>query len=235
LARLIATSSGFALGEKGLASMKRIRLLLLDDHMLFREGLQRLLVSEPDFETVAACGGSEEALEALSRSVVDVVLLDFDLEVDIGTRFIAAATGAGYKGKILMVTAGMSPLDVSVAKKLGISGIFLKHSPPASLLEAIRVVAAGGIWMDPKMTPAGASGGSPEVGASLHLTSREQNVLRCVFEGLSNKEISHQLGVSQSAVKGTLQQLFDKMGVRTRGQLVRIAIERSLETVTQPS
>ena len=215
--------------------MKRIRLLLLDDHMLFREGLQRLLVSEPDFETVAACGGSEEALEALSRSAVDVVLLDFDLEDDIGTRFMASATGAGYKGKILMVTAGMSPLDVSVAKKLGISGIFLKHSPPASLLEAIRVVAAGGIWMDPKMTPPGASGGSPEVGASVQLTSREQNVLRCVFEGLSNKEMSHQLGVSQSAVKGTLQQLFDKMGVRTRGQLVRIAIERSLETVRQPS
>jgi DNA-binding NarL/FixJ family response regulator len=218
--------------------MKRIRLLLLDDHILFREGLRRLLVSEPDFETVAECGTPKEALEALSRCAVDVVLLDFDLEDDTGTRFIAAATASGYKGKILMVTAGMSPLDVSVAKKLGISGIFLKHSPPASLLEAIRVVAGGGIWMDPKMSPARAGGASSESGASTHLnahlTPREQKVLRCVFEGLSNKEMAHQLGVSQSSVKATLQHLFDKMGVRTRGQLVRIAIERSLETVQQP-
>src|SRR5215470_1244690 len=134
--------------------MKRIRLLLLDDHILFREGLRRLLVSEPDFETVAECGTPQEALQALSRSAVDVVLLDFDLEDDTGTRFIVSATAAGYKGKILMVTAGMSPLDISVARKLGISGIFLKYNPPASLLEAIRVVAGGGVWMDPKVTAA---------------------------------------------------------------------------------
>lgn len=193
-----------------------------------------MLVSEPDFETVDECGTPKEALEALSRCAVDVVLLDFDLEDDTGTRFIASATAAGYKGKILMVTAGMSPLDVSVAKKLGISGIFLKHSPPASLLEAIRVVAGGGVWMDAKMTPPRTGGVSSESSTSTHLTPREQKVLRCVFEGLSNKEMAHQLGVSQSSVKATLQHLFDKMGVRTRGQLVRIAIERSLETVQQP-
>jgi DNA-binding NarL/FixJ family response regulator len=214
--------------------MKRIRLLLLDDHVLFREGLRRLLVSEPDFETVAECGTPREALEALARSPVDVVLLDFDLEDDTGTRFIASAIAAGYKGKILMVTAGMSPVDVAVARKLGISGIFLKHNPPRLLLEAIRAVAEGGVWMDPKMTPPGTVGDSVKSGAPDHLTPREQKVLRCVFEGLSNKEMAYHLGVSQSSVKATLQHLFDKMGVRTRGQLVRIAIERSLETAQKP-
>src|SRR5580692_10361906 len=99
----------------------RIHLLLLDDHILFREGLRRLLVSEPDFETVGESGTPAEALEVLSRSPVDIVLLDFDLEDDTGTRFIAAALAAGYKGKILMVTAGMSPLDVTVARRLGIA------------------------------------------------------------------------------------------------------------------
>jgi DNA-binding NarL/FixJ family response regulator len=209
--------------------MQRIRLLLLDDHILFREGLRRLLISEPDFETVGECGTPAEALKILSRSPVDLVLLDFDLEDDTGTRFIGSATAAGYKGKILMVTAGMSPQDVTVARKLGISGIFLKHNPPNSLLEAIRTVAAGGIWMDPKIM---AQAGSGPVRASPlpdHLTPREQNVLRSVFEGLTNKEIAYRLGVSQSSVKMTLQHLFDKMGVRTRGQLVRIAIERSIE------
>jgi DNA-binding NarL/FixJ family response regulator len=215
--------------------MRRIRLLLLDDHILFREGLRRLLVSEPDFETVAECGTPAEALEVLARSAVDIVLLDFDLEDDTGTRFIASAGAAGYTGKILMVTAGMSPLDISVARKLGISGIFLKHNSPTSLLEAIRTVAEGGVWMDSKVTLAKdsrveKSGG----GAAAELTPREQKVLRSVFEGLSNKEMAYQLGVSQSSVKATLQQLFEKMGVRTRGQLVRIAIERSLERARQP-
>lgn len=213
--------------------MQPIRLLLLDDHILFREGLRRLLVSEPDFDTVAECGTPDEALGILARSSIDLVLLDFELEDDTGTRFIAAATAAGYTGKILMVTAGMELADVAAARKLGISGIFLKHNPPASLLEAIRTVAAGGVWMDPKAT-APAAPGIKASEAPSHLTPREQRVLRCVFEGLSNKEMAHQLGVSLSSVKATLQHLFDKMGVRTRGQLVRIAIERSLESARQP-
>src|SRR5215831_620729 len=149
--------------------MQRIRLLLLDDHVLFREGLRRLLVSEAEFETVAECGTPREALDALSRLAVDVVLLDFDLEDDVGTRFISSAAAAGYKGKILMVTAGMSPLDVSVARKLGISGIFLKHNPPNTLLEAIRTVAHGSVWMDPKMTPQGTAGAAKTTDSTTHL------------------------------------------------------------------
>src|SRR5580698_8897096 len=135
--------------------MQRIRLLLLDDHVLFREGLRRLLVSENDFEIVAECGTITEAVEVISHSAVDIVLLDFDLEDDTGTRFIASAAAAGYRGRILMVTAGMSPLDIAVARKLGISGIFLKHNSPTSLLHAIREVAEGGAWIDPKAPPAG--------------------------------------------------------------------------------
>ncbi len=207
--------------------MPPIRLLLLDDHILFREGLSRLLVSESDFETVAQCGTPAEALKVLSHSLVDIVLLDFELEDDTGTRFISAANSAGYRGKILMVTAGMNRLDSSLAWNLGISGVFLKHSSPATLLEAIRTVAAGGVWIDRKT----ARPASPPTGRQgpRSLTPREQQVLRSVFEGLTNKEIAYQIGVSQSSVKATLQQLFEKTGVRTRSQLVRIAIERSLE------
>jgi len=211
--------------------MQRIRLLLLDDHVLFREGLRRLLESESDFEILAECGTAAQALDALARFPVDVVLLDFDLEDETGTRFISSATKAGYLGKILMVTAGMSPLDVAVARKLCLAGIFLKHSSPATLLEAIRKVAQGGEWMDSRLAPHSAH--QPGT-AGENLTPREQQVLRGVFEGLTNKEIAHGIGASQSSVKATLQNLFEKTGVRTRGQLVRIAIERSLETARQP-
>jgi DNA-binding NarL/FixJ family response regulator len=208
--------------------MPPIRLLLLDDHVLFREGLRRLLISEPDFETVAECGTPAAALTVLAKNLVDVVLLDYDLEDDTGTRFISSALAAGYRGKILMVTAGMSAPDISASWKLGISGIFLKHSSPASLLEAIRTVAEGGEWTDPKISGANRGHDTREQPVRA-LTPREQLVLRSVFEGLTNKEIAHRIGVSQSSVKSTLQQLFEKTGVRTRGQLVRIAIERSLE------
>ncbi len=213
--------------------MERIRLLLVDDHILFREGLRRLLASEPDFETVAECGTPAEALEVLSRTAVDVILLDFDLEDDTGTRFLSSAARIGYKGKTLMVTAGMNPVDLAVARKLGISGIFLKHNPPGSLIEAIRTVANGGFWMDPKIVNQGTVSASVGKRESAALSPREQNVLRCVCEGLTNKEMAFRLGVSQSSVKATLQNLFDKMGVRTRGQLVRIAIERSLESASR--
>jgi two-component system, NarL family, nitrate/nitrite response regulator NarL len=215
--------------------MQTIRLLLLDDHILFREGLSRLLVSEPDFETVAQCGAPAEALEVLARSAVDIVLLDFDLEDDTGTRFIRNARAAGYPGKILMVTAGMSGLDSALAWKLGISGIFLKHNSPATLLAAIRAVAAGSVWTDQKpIPPASHATVHPGAAHAAHLTPREQQVLRSVLEGMTNKEIAYQIGVSLSSVKATLQHLFEKAGVRTRSQLVRIALERSLEAPRRP-
>ena len=210
--------------------MTPIRLLLLDDHLLFREGLSRLLASEDGFELVSQCGTPAEALNVLARTQVDIILLDYDLEDDTGTRFISAANASGYGGKILMVTAGMNDLQCALAWKLGISGIALKHSSPASLLEAIRIVFAGGIWNDQKR---GHSSPPSIPNRASGLTPRERQVLRGVLEGLTNKDIARQIGVSLSSVKGTLQQLFDKTGVRTRGQLVRIAIERSLEATLE--
>jgi DNA-binding NarL/FixJ family response regulator len=164
-------------------------------------------------------------LEILARAPVDIVLLDYDLEDDTGTRFISAAAASGYTGKILMVTAGMNELQCALAWKLGISGIALKHSSPASLLEAIRTVFGGGVWDHKKGERSSPSSQKHAPG----LTPRERQVLRGILEGLTNKDIARHIGVSLSSVKGSLQQLFDKTGVRTRSQLVRIAIERSLE------
>ena len=212
--------------------MEPIRLLLLDDHVLFRESLSRLLESEPDFEMSGHCGTAAEALELLKRAAVDVILLDFDLGEDHGNQFISAARRAGYKSRILMVTAGMSAMESSYALQMGASGIFLKHNSPGSLAKAIRMVAAGEMWVDQRVIHAMADGVrfGEEQSVRQVLTEREQEVLRGIFEGLSNKEIAAQIGVSESAVKATLQQLFQKTRVRTRSQLVRIALETSLGT-----
>ncbi len=215
--------------------MERIRLLLLDDHVLFRESLSRLLASEPDFDMAAHCGTPAEALKILSQTSVDIILLDFDLGEDAG-EFVTAARQAGYAGKILMVTAGMTTGESSALLRSGASGIFLKHNSPGSLAQAIRMVAAGEMWVDQRVIQQLADSVSQRDEQSFRklLTDREQQVLRGLFEGLTNKEIGAQLGVSESAVKATLQQLFQKARVRTRSQLVRIAIEGSLGTSRKP-
>jgi DNA-binding NarL/FixJ family response regulator len=210
--------------------MEPIRLLLLDDHVLFRESLSRLLASEPDFEMAGHCGTVSEALDLLRRTPVDVLLLDFDLGDDLASHFCGAARAAGFEGKILIVTAGMSAAESSFALTTGASGIFLKHSSPGLLAQAIRMVVSGQMWVDPKIVRMLAEGVPQREDRSLQslLTTRERQVLQALFEGLTNKEIAAQLGVSESAVKATLQQLFQKTRVRTRSQLVRIALESSL-------
>ncbi|HYL37766.1 MAG TPA: response regulator transcription factor [Bryobacteraceae bacterium] len=206
-----------------------IRILLVDDHGLFRESLSRLLQAEPDLEIIGNCSNVTEALAVLDREQVDLVLLDYDLGEQEGSLFLDSAKDKGFSGRVLMVTAGMSDAGTLRALENGASGIFLKHSPPAQLIEAIHKVMAGEMWLDSRAVRslvAGASGRTEEQRTSQPLTPRERAVLKGVFEGLSNKEIAAGLEISEGSVKAVMQQLFDKTGVRTRSQLVRIALER---------
>ncbi len=158
-----------------------------------------------------------------------MVLLDFDLGDEQGTVFLEEARRRRFPGRILMVTAGMSDAVTLRAFESGASGIFLKHSPPAQLIEAIHKIASGDMWLDSRAVRslvAGAQVKSETEEAAHSLTQRERNVLKAVFEGLTNKEIAANLQISESLVKAVMQQLFDKTGVRTRSQLVRIAIEQ---------
>lgn len=209
--------------------MPRTRLLLLDDHVLFRDSLSRLLESEPDFEVVARCGTVSEAITALAGNPVDVVLLDFDLGDDQGHSFLTGAQRSGFAGRVLIVTAGMSESDASLALQRGASGIFLKHDSPITLAQAIRLIVSGGTWLESKLVQSLASkaGRRDDSGSHKALTARERQVLEGIFEGLTNKEIAGRIGVSESAIKATLQQLFEKLNVRTRSQLVRVALEGS--------
>ncbi len=213
-----------------------IRLLLVDDHALSRESVGRILALEPDFEVVAQCSNATDALEALKQSEVDVVLLDLHLGNDHGTQFIRACSAAGFPGTVLIVTAGVNASELMAAMQMGASGVFLKDNSLDTLGRAIRLVAGGGVWMDRKVIQLIATQihqFDPRHSGKL-LTDRERQVLQGVFEGLTNKKIATRIGVSEGTVKATLQQLFQKTQVRTRGQLVRAAIERSL-LPTQPT
>jgi DNA-binding NarL/FixJ family response regulator len=209
-----------------------IRILLVDDHSLFRDSLSRLLQAEPDFRIVGTCASASEALPVLDREHPDIVLLDFDLGEEQGLQFLDEAKKRGFPGRILMVTAGMGDAATLRALEGGSSAIFLKHSPPGQLVEAIHKVSSGESWLDPRAMRsviAGATGRSEEHRTAQALNARERAVLKGVFEGQTNKEIAAKLQISEGSVKAVMQQLFDKTGVRTRSQLVRIALERRAE------
>ncbi|MGA2213966.1 MAG: response regulator transcription factor [Bryobacteraceae bacterium] len=208
---------------------QEIRILLVDDHSLFRDSLSRLLQTEPGFRVVGSCSSVSETLEIAARERPDIILLDYDLGEEQGTAALVEIRKSGFQGRILMVTAGMSDAATVGVLENGSEGIFLKHSSPAQLVEAIHKLVAGEPWLDARAMRsliAGATGRSEEQRASQALTQRERLVLQGVFEGLTNKEIAAQLQISEGSVKAVLQQLFDKTGVRTRAQLVRIALER---------
>ena len=211
---------------------QEIRLLLVDDHSLFRESLSRLLEAERDLRIAGNCASVGEALSILDGERVDVVLLDYDLGEEQGAAFLEAAAKRGFEGHVLMVTAGMGDAETLRALEGGSSGIFLKHSPPTELVDAIHKVAKGEMWLDSRAVRslvAGATGRSEAQRTSHLLSARERSVLKAVFEGFTNKEIAGKLQISESSVKAVMQQLFDKTGVRTRSQLVRIALERHAE------
>lgn len=200
-------------------------VLLVDDHALFRESLSRLLESEQEIQVAGQCSTVDDALRYIESDSIDLILLDFELGDRRGNEIVAAAREKCFPGKILIVTVGLTRAEVRQMLNHGVNGIFLKNNSPEQLLAAIRAVMRGETWIDPKYTSPGADGSPGEAIRRAKFTDRDRQVLRGVFEGLANKEIAERLHVSESAIKASLQQLFSKTGVRTRSQLVRVALE----------
>lgn len=200
-----------------------VRALLVDDHALFRESVVRVLSEQP-WLIMQHCGSIREALNLIGESQFDLVLLDHDLGSERASQFLPAARQLGFEGKVLVVTAWLSDNEARRLARQGASGIFLKHEPLNQLVQAIRTVSTGGKWFNGTSNPE-----NPENSASPGeplFSDRQRRVLHFVLEGLSNKEIAWRLQISESYVKAILQSLFQKTGVRTRGQLVRVAFEQ---------
>jgi two-component system nitrate/nitrite response regulator NarL len=210
-----------------MSESKRTRIIIIDDHALFREMLAKSLALQPDFEVAGEVASADEAVELIKKVSADLVLLDINLGAEQGNSFLVRAQASGYTGKVLVVTAGVSEREAAWLLHRGCSGIFLKNDPPDVLFQRIREVMSGSSKLDPISVRAVLS---QTEGRDLvlrkRLTQRECDVLRLVCEGLTNKEIAQQIGVTENTIKGTLQQLFAKAEVRSRAQLVRVAIER---------
>ena len=217
--------------------MTDIRIALIDDHGLFRESLGRLLESSPEFRIVARCASSSEALESLSRTPADVILLDYDLGDETSLPLLREIKRRWNERRVLMVTAGLSENVIVQVMEAGASGIFLKQDDPERLIAAIRLVHHGEAWLDEKSLQALVTGKrvrTESIDRTRPLTERQSAVLRGILDGFANKEIASRLNVSETSVKAVVQELFRKAGVRTRSQLVRIAIEKHSSDWLEP-
>ena len=125
------------------AVSKCVHILLIDDHALFRESVARLLNAEPGFEVVANCSSSADALRALKSREVDMILLDLDLGSERGADLLERLRAERFPGKVLVVTAGVNQNEIPHLIRNGISGIFMKHASPTSLIQGIREAMEG--------------------------------------------------------------------------------------------
>lgn len=206
--------------------MKPIRLFLVDDHPLFREGLARLLESQPEFEVCGREGSVRDALTSLDRAHPDVILLDVDLGNERGLDLVHQMRQRQMPGRVLVVTAGVSDREAVQLVQAGVAGIFHKNKSPDILCSAIREVAGGGVHLESRYLRPLFETIDETHGAQPKLTEREIRIMRLILQGMANKEIGQELDVAESTVKAALRTLFEKVGVHTRSQLVRVALEQ---------
>lgn len=210
------------------------RILLVDDHTLFRESLRRLLEEETDYRVVAEVATVADAIELCRGDVAfDLALIDYDLGPTAGAKNgVSVLRCLREREKFipaLMIAAQIGQRDLLTIVRELQTGVFLKADPPDELQLALQRTMQHGVWISSALAlDLAASADGEELkpdDAAITLDAREREVLGLIVEGRSNKEISSRLNLSESVVRATLQSLFDKVGVRTRAQLVRFAFE----------
>lgn len=215
-------------------SSSPIRILLVDDHTLFRESLRRLLEEDATYRVVAEVASVAEGLELCrSNASFDLALIDYDLGPTAGASNGVSVLRCLRERKkfvpALMIAARIEPKDLLTVVRDLQTGVFLKADPAEELEIALQKTLRQELWLSSGLAldlVAGAAAEQRRPGdAAMSFDPREREVIGLVVEGLSNKEISSRLNLSESVVKATLQRLFEKVGVRTRAQLVRFAFE----------
>jgi two-component system nitrate/nitrite response regulator NarL len=203
-----------------------IRIFAVDDHALFREGLLRLLHTDQTLLVVGSAESATSALQQLEQIETDIIILDYDLGAETAIQVMEALRDRNFQGRCLIVTAGLPDREALELIRLGVYGIFHKKHSPEELHRSIREVAEGKVLIDLRYLKNLVEAVTMPDETSIILTERDRAVLRLLLEGAANKEIADSLSLSESAVKAALQQLFSKTGVRTRSQLVRVALEK---------
>lgn len=210
-------------------SVASTTLFVIDDHPVVREGLKMLLEQAGDIRVVGSAATATAALAVLPERSPDVVLLDLDLGDEDGLDALPRIQAAVPRAKVLILTALKDRARDQAAVRTGARGLVLKDAPADALLEAIRAVAAGELWFDPRVLPApGQPGAAPEPSALSKLTAREREIVSLIGEGLRNEEAARRLGITEKTVRNHLTVVFDKLGVSGRLELLVFAYEHGL-------
>ena len=204
-------------------SAASIQVLLVDDHVMFREGMADMLGTRPGVKVVGQCSTSADALARLPESGANLVLLDIALGTERALDFVMDARRQGFKGHILVVTAGVSPQEAVRLIQAGAAGILHKQNSTQVLCSAIEQVANGKPYLESQYLAALFQSVGP---SERQLTRREKSVLSLVARGLTNAQIGVELGISEGAAKSAMHELFKKLGVHTRAQLIGVALEQ---------
>jgi len=213
-----------------------IRVVLVDDHPIFREGLRKLLESDMGMEVCGEAGDVNSALDAVRKLTPDVLLLDMAMPSASGLEVLRLLDYETTATRSLVLTASIARGEAVQALQLGARGVVLKAAASQVLSAAIHTVLAGGFWIDSAAfadvesclrkllgrTPLG------EGGNDFDLTAREQEILTALVDGSSNRDIAERFGVSEVTVKHHLNSIFDKCGTSNRVELVLFALRHGL-------
>lgn len=208
-------------------SSARIRIVVIDDHPVVREGLVASLEDDAGFEVVGEAGSAEEALRLVAATRPDVVLLDLELPGMSGLEAIPALREAHPGAGLLVLTAYDTDERVLGAIRAGARGYLLKGASLQAIARAVRTVHAGESHLDPRITGKVLAELGPGRPATT-LTEREREVLGGIAEGLANKQIAQSLGITERTVKYHVTSILNKLGAENRAHAVAVAAQRGL-------
>jgi len=212
--------------------VRRIRVLLVDDHPIVLDGLEQLFGFEPEFEVVGRATDAEVALRVLDERRPDVVVLDLAMPKHDGLWLLHRLAGQPGAPRVVLLTAHLDENRLVEAVRLGVSGIVLKEMAPRLLLECVRKVHAGEKWLEPEAV-ARARARMRERETERErvrrlLTPRELELVQLVASGLRNREIAQRLSITEGTVKIHLHNIYEKLGVTGRSQLILAASRHEL-------
>jgi DNA-binding NarL/FixJ family response regulator len=209
----------------------RLRIMVVDDHTIVRQGLKLLIDSQPDMQVVSEAGDGQAALDIAATSKPDVVIMDISMP---GMNGLMATRALKQRLPHVLVVALTRHEDEAYLEELlraGASAYVLKQSAPADFIQAIRAVAAGGLYLDPAMTSriadgmlAGKRAAPPSTGTAAKITDRESEVLRLVAVGHSNIEIASRLNISVKTVEVHKTNAMRKLGLTGRVDVIRYGV-----------
>lgn len=206
-----------------MSKIQSIKIMIVDDHPVVREGLSRIIVSESGMEVIAEAGTGAEALTLYRKLRPDIVLLDMRMPEMTGIQTIEAIRKEFTNARIIVLSTYDLEEDIYQSLQAGARGYILKDSPRNELLASIRRVHAGERVIPPNI----ATRLAERIGGN-ELTAREFEVLKLIVKGKSNKQIGDDLGISEGTVKSHVNNILDKLGVTDRTQAVSVALKRGI-------